>query len=224
MLHHLILVPTEMERRVLAPLLGRAKAGSSRVELCGFGMVAAAARTARLLADLGPTEVILVGIAGRYGEHIPLGAARCFDRVACHGIGVGTGADFIPAGRVGWPQWPGDPLDPASSVGDLIDLTVAPSRAARQAGVPRAELLLTVASAAAGADDVRLRGGNAPEACAEDMEGFAVALACRLGRVPCTVVRGISNTAGDRDVARWRTHEALGAAATLVRQLVESDP
>jgi futalosine hydrolase len=60
-----------------------------------------------------------------------------------------------------------------------------------------------------------------PAAVAEDMEGFAVALACRLAGVPLTIIRGISNTAGDRDHARWRVPEALAAAAALSLQTLE---
>jgi futalosine hydrolase len=50
---------------------------------------------------------------------------------------------------------------------------------------------------------------------AEDMEGFAVALACRLVGVPLDIVRGISNDAGDRDKVRWQVPQALRAAADL---------
>jgi futalosine hydrolase len=52
------------------------------------------------------------------------------------------------------------------------------------------------------------------------MEGFAVALACRLAGVPCTIVRGISNTVGDREKSRWQTAAAVTAAAAIVRQIV----
>jgi futalosine hydrolase len=56
---------------------------------------------------------------------------------------------------------------------------------------------------------------------AEDMEGFAVAMACRLRGVPLDIVRGISNTAGDRDASRWQVAAALEAAGRLAVQIVE---
>ena len=47
------------------------------------------------------------------------------------------------------------------------------------------------------------------------MEGFAVALACRLRGVPVGIIRGISNTAGDRDTSRWQVAAAVEAAGRL---------
>ena len=61
------------------------------------------------------------------------------------------------------------------------------------------------------AEERRTRTG----ALAEDMEAFGVALACRLHGARLTVVRGVSNRAGDRDVGRWRIGEALEEAHRL---------
>lgn len=218
MTRHLILVPTDIERRLAAPRLASLAAADVTVEVCGFGIAAAAARTSQLIAALRPQRVILVGIAGRLDDRLAIGTAALFAGVACHGIGAGSGPAFIPAGALGWPQWPGSPGDPDSAIGDLIPCAV-PDRT----DLPSERLLLTVTAAAAGPDDVRLRRTMFPEASAEEMEGFAVALACRLARVPCTILRGISNDAGDRDTARWRIREAVEAAADLTLRLVMED-
>ena len=211
----LVLVPTAMERALLQPHVDALPGPRPRVELCGFGVAAAAARTAALLARTAPRRVILVGIAGRYDGGPAVGEAAVFPRVACHGIGAGSGAAFVAAGAMGWPQWPGDPPDAAAAVGDAIDLG---------AGAGQADaLLLTVTAAAASAADVEDRRRRFPAAVAEDMEGFAVALACRLAGVPCGIVRGISNTAGDRDAARWTVRGALDSAAVLVAALLAGD-
>jgi hypothetical protein len=98
---HLILVPTEMERRRLEPVLAPAMAQGCTVALCGFGPVAAAARTAQLLAEHAPERVLLVGIAGRLDERLAVGSAYRFERVACFGIGAGSGSEFVPAGAMG---------------------------------------------------------------------------------------------------------------------------
>jgi futalosine hydrolase len=186
------------------------------MELCGFGPVAAAARTAALIAAHAPARVLLVGIAGRLDARLDIGAAYRFDRVACHGIGVGAGDAFVPAEALGWSQWPGDPADPAAAVGDVIDLTADVVDRGLAQG-----LLLTACAASATAKDVARRTTLFPTALAEDMEGFGVALACRLAGVPLVVIRGISNTAGDRDHAGWRVPEALAAAAALALQTLE---
>lgn len=212
----LILVPTERERRVVAPRLTI----HGRLELCGFGLVASAARTAMLLADSGAARVVLVGIAGRLDDRLAIGSAWQFDRVACHGIGAGTGTAFVPAGTLGWPQWPGDPPSPALAIGDELPCAAAGSGGGERP--PR--LLLSVAAAAADPGDVAARLALFPTAQAEDMEGFAVAAACRLRGVPVDIVRGISNAAGDREPSRWSVDEALEAAADRAVHLLEAVP
>ncbi|MFN9368584.1 MAG: futalosine hydrolase [Planctomycetia bacterium] len=207
----LVLVPTETERLVLHDGLVSATAGEP-IELCGFGVVAAAARTMAALARHRPERVLLVGIAGAIDGHLPLGAARRFGSVACYGIGVGTGVDFSPAGAVGWPQWPGD--DGTPTIGDVIPLDVL------AADARAAPMLLTACAASACAADVQQRRRLFPAAVAEYLEGFGVALACRLHGVPCAIIRGISNVAGERDKARWATAEAVAAAATLARDFL----
>lgn len=214
----LIVVPTERERRVISAGLAAIARHGDRVELCGFGLVAAAARTASLIAALEPTEVMLVGIAGGIASRAVPGTAWLFDRVACHGVGVGTGAAFVPAGTLGWRHWEGDPPGVDVTVGDVIDVP-SPADGVRLPGT-----LLSVCAAAAGPDDVAERLRLFPDAAAEDMEGFSVAAAGRMAGVPVRIVRGISNVAGDRDHRAWRIDEAAEAAASLAARLLAGDP
>lgn len=220
---HLILVPTEMERRRLDPVLAPAMAQGCSVALCGFGPVAAAARTAQLLAEHAPERVLLVGIAGRLDDRLVVGAAYQFERVACYGVGAGSGGAFVSAGAMGWRQWPGDAdgMSPhgGDSIGDEIG-NLTSCAVGSDDGGGQADLLLTVCAAAASAEDVRLRKQTFPAATAEDMEGFAVAFACRLRGVPVGIIRGISNTAGDRDTSRWQVATSLEAAGRLALQVM----
>jgi len=209
----LVLVPTDGERRVLAPTL-RAVA---RVELCGFGPIASAARTAALVARHAPRLVVLAGIAGRFDERLAIGSAHAFRQVACFGIGAGTGVSFEPAAALGWPQWPGDPVGVEAGIGDVIDCGPAGAAASSAAG-----LLVTACAASASEADVADRLRLFPAALAEDMEGYGVALACQLAGVPLRIVRGISNTAGDRDKRQWRITDALEAAAALAGTILAS--
>lgn len=215
----LILLPTEDERQHVVSRIGAGVKAGGRVELCGFGPVAAAARTATLVAAVRPAEVVLVGIAGGFDERAAVGTAWEFARVGLHGVGAGTGAEFIPAAALGWLQWPGDPADARTEVGDLVEC--GPREGG---GLPTAPLLLTACAAADGAADVAVRKRLYPDAWAEDMEGFGVALACRLHGVPCRLLRGISNRAGDRDTSRWNVASALDAVADLLRRLLASPP
>ena len=65
------------------------------------------------------------------------------------------------------------------------------------------------------------RATQFPGAVAEEMEAFAVGLAARLYGVRLTVIRGLSNVAGETDHAVWRTAEALAAAQDLLIRVVE---
>ncbi|MCX7403142.1 MAG: futalosine hydrolase [Planctomycetia bacterium] len=215
MLQHLILIPTERERQSVGPIVGRVAGDCVRIELCGFGVAAAAARTAHLLAVLAPSRILLVGSAGQFDTACEIGKAYRFDRVASYGIGVGSGAAFIPAAAIGWPQWPGDPPSAAAVIGDTIRCSTG-----RVPEAPRADLLLTACAAAADRSDVDARKRLYPAAAAEDMEGFAVALACRLAGTPLDIVRGIANPAGDRDKAHWQLTAALEAAAEIAVRLL----
>jgi len=145
-----------------------------------------------------------------------LGRAYRFSAVACYGIGAGTGAEFQPAAALGWRQWPGEPNDPAAACGDMIPL------AGPTGGGSADGLLLTACAASATTAEVADRRRTYPDAVAEDMEGFGVAVACRLAGLPLAIVRGLSNTAGDRDKSRWTIEPALAAAAELTVAILAS--
>jgi futalosine hydrolase len=206
----LILVPTPLEQARLSELGGFP--GEFDLELCGFGPVCAAARAAERLAARRPSRVLLVGLAGALGDQA-LASALAFTQVRLDGVGAGVGADFRPASRLGWPQWHGEDGAP---VEETLALVAAPGTPARE--------LLTVCAAAASPAEARARAVRYPEAVAEEMEGFGVALACRLAGVALTIVRGLSNRAGERDPARWQTRAALAAARTLALAELERAP
>lgn len=215
MRHPILLVPTELERGLIAPAVAAACGAAIRSERCGFGPVVAAARTAQLIAEHRPERVLLVGIAGRFTDRLAIGQAYAFERVACHGIGAGSGDAFVPAEAMGWKQWPGAASDSTVLVGDSL-----PCMSGRLPATARAGLLLSACAASAADADVRSRLRLFPDAVAEDMEGFAVAAACRLSGVPLDIVRGISNTAGDRDTSGWQIDAACRAAAELAALLL----
>jgi futalosine hydrolase len=204
----LVLVPTELERARLADLGGFAP-GAALVDLAGFGRAAAGARTAQRLALLRPARALLLGVAGTYDpERAPVGSAVEFGRVAVDGIGVGSGATHRPPPKLGFPQWPGSSGEPP--IYDELALASG-SRA----------LLVSTAAASADPHEAALRRARFPDALGEDMEGFAVALACALAGVPLAIVRGFSNVVGDRESTRWRIPAALAAARALALEWLE---
>lgn len=219
----LILVPTPTELQILDPILQpRLQQVGGTLHLCGFGPVSAAARTSQLIGELDPARIILVGIAGAIGESIPLGSASVFDEVACFGIGAGSGSNFQTAGDLGWRQWDsGQDVsgDGRSAVGDVLPLLPAEVVPLSGEQIERRQLL-TSCSASGSLDDVALKVRHFPDAVAEDMEAFGVAMAASLTDVPLHVVRGISNKAGDRRLSQWEINGALEAAAEVVLNLI----
>lgn len=210
----LLLVPTELELRRLADL-GGFPDQLACVETCGFGPVAAAARTAQLVAEFAPARVVLTGLCGSYdADAHPVGSALEFDEVAIHGVGVGEGASHLAPPALGFPQWPGSPRAGAE-VFDRLAL-----QSVRGPGAPR--VLVTTCAASADRAQAEQRRGRFAGALAEDMEGFAVALACSLSGTGLRIVRGVSNVVGDRDSANWRIAAALGAARERVLELLAS--
>ena len=204
----LVLTPTAMERQILLNILPQ----EIDVELCGFGLIAAAVETMRLIANNVPDRVLLVGIAGTYDpQTLPVGSATEFQSAACWGIGAGEGSRFQSSRELGLPQIDMD----GELVFDQLNLD-----ASHPASPPRH--LLSVCSSAASDQDVAARTAKFPNAIAEDMEAFAVALACKINTVPITVLRGISNKAGDRDQANWQIDVALGTVAQMLETCIKS--
>lgn len=218
----LILIPTELERGILRrwlhdsyhrvdcnevacrPLEPTTDAlDRCEVELCGFGLIAAAARTMQLIAQRNPQRIILVGIAGALGAAVEVGSAIEFGAVTVDGIGVGCGESYRSATAIGWSHWVDYPS--GQTIGDTIDLVAG--------GRP---MLLSVGAASSDIGHADQRRQRYPAAIAEDMEGFGVALACQLMRVPLRIVRGISNVAGDRNFSQWQIETALQQAAQHV--------
>lgn len=208
----LVLIPTDLELRRLEDQ-GGIDAKLGQVELCGFGPIAAAARTAQLLASRKPARVLLIGIAGAYDAKThAVGSALEFGTVAVDGIGAGEGETAKSPPALGFPQWPGSACTTPHPILDEIALATS-----------EGPELLTTCSASDSPEHAAVRRKRHPNAAAEDMEGFAVAMACALSEIPLRIVRGISNEVGDREPANWRIPLALGAARELALEILESD-
>jgi futalosine hydrolase len=214
-LSDLILVPTPREMDSLRQLLENDLADKDcAFQLCGFGPIAAAARAAALISRYKPERVMLIGIAGGFDiEQHPIGTAYRFDQVACTGIGVGSGGNHQSAHEIGWQQFGGGDAQP--QIGDVITL-----QSTFVKGVPCAGKILTCCSVSATPGEAEQRQRLHPDAIAEDMEGFGVAMACTLAQVPLQIVRGISNLVGDRDLRKWRIEDALASAAEMAVRLM----
>ena len=208
----LVLVPTDFELAKMRPFWPTAfDRDDVTVETCGFGPIAAASRTAQLIARTNAEKVLLVGIAGSYCDQLSIGTASQFQQVGCYGVGLGDGPDFEPANRMGWAHF----SSAETKIGDRIRL--------RSNHGDDDRTLLTCTAASRDEADVRLRLSLFADAVAEDMEGFAMAIACEMANVTQRyIVRGISNRAGDRNKENWQIDEALDSACQLAELVVAS--
>ena len=209
----LILVPTAFEAEQLRPTQ------NLDIELCGFGLAIAGARSCQLIQKYRPRRVVLVGIAGSLSADCTVGKAYRFSHVLCHGIGIGGGTAHQSAASLGWNQLDGD--ENCGLIGDRLSIEATPPDCAPFLDIPRD--LLSVTSASINESETRNKLQMFPNACAEDMEGFAVAAACQLLRIPLTILRGISNVAGDRDKEHWRVKEAMASASALLQELLANE-
>jgi futalosine hydrolase len=151
-------------------------------ELCGFGLAWAGAAAMHAIARHRPARVVLAGACGSYDTvAAPIGAVVSASRVRCLGIGAGG----LSAAELGFAAEDELPLEGAGG------------------------LALSVATASDSPGQAESRRRQHPSAVIEEMEGYAVAVAAMLAGVPCAMVRGVSNLAGDRDTAGWQMDRAL---------------
>lgn len=217
----LLLIPTKFEKaRIEQEALSSFRAMGISLELCGFGVIASAAQAARLITQHEPERVFLVGISGLYRrddvDNTWIGRAAQFSRVVSYGIGVGSGQKFKSAGSMGWSQLQSETL--VYPLDDSIELDTLGGSDTR---VPFG-LLVSVTAASADNQEATEKLSCFPNALAEDMEGFGVAMACQLCQVPLTIIRGFSNWVGDRDHKNWKVSEAMENACKLLIELSRS--
>jgi futalosine hydrolase len=170
------------------------------VEPVGVGPAAAAAGTARILATGRYRAVISAGIAGGFSGRAAVGATVLGVRSICADLGAESPGGFLPIEELGFgtSRVEANPLLikglaaalPHAIVGDVLTLSTVTGTAAT------AERLAALF----------------PEAAAEAMEGYGVAVAA--GGLPFAELRTISNPIGPRDRQAWRLKEAFAALST----------
>ncbi len=174
------------------------------LEECGVGLVQAAVRTAQLIEQQKPQHVVLLGIAGTYDEQrASVGHAYLFAAVSCFGIGVGQGANFRPIETTALAAFGQANREIALHIPDTLRAEIAEGS------------LITVAAVSSNATEVDSIRTHYSSGIAEDMEGFSVATACEFRAIPCSIIRGISNIAGQRNKTSWQIDAALSAACKL---------
>ena len=196
--------------------------GECLVLRTGVGPLAASFSIGILLGGLAaarfPLRLALlnVGLAGSFDlqaaplRSLALADAECWPE---YGVATSEGVDAralgfpMPAGH-GEPVWDRLPLEPDAALADL-GLRIP-------AGTLRG-CSLTVAGVSGDAARAELwRRRHAP--LTENMEGFALALACRRFSVPFAELRAVSNLVAERDKKAWDIPGALQALEQGLRE------
>lgn len=182
------------------------------VAVVGVGPAAAAAGTARLLTraetnGAGYHAVLSAGVGGGFPGRVAVGGLVLATRSVAADLGAESPEGFLPLDELGFGT---------SSVETDATLLGKLRAALPQAATGAVLTVNTVTGTARTAEALLARH---PDAVAEAMEGYGVAVAAAQAGVPFAELRAISNPVGPRDRAAWRLPEAFAgltaAAAAL---------
>lgn len=192
------------EPRVVAAGVGSDGAPAElEVVAVGVGPAAAAAGTARrlALAEAGGTPydgVVCAGIGGGFAGRVDIGDVVVGTASVAADLGADSPDGFLPVDTLGF----------------------GAGRLAADDGLVRVPFartgeILTVATATGTAERAERLAAAHPNALAEAMEGFGVAVAAAGAGLPYAEIRAISNIIGPRDTGAWRFDTAFAALTAV---------
>jgi futalosine hydrolase len=175
----------------------------------GVGLASAALTLGTLVSAISPTEIIMIGSAGALpGSGLEAGQLAIASSELLSEFGVYSEAGIGSAEALGISGASQEISLDREMAGHLAD-------AAQSTAPVLLGRLLTVVGVSA---DLRLAEARANRfsAIAENMEGFAVALAGQRFRLKAGEIRGVSNLAGNRDKKTWNLDLANQQAQAAV--------
>ncbi|SDF80677.1 futalosine hydrolase [Paenibacillus sp. cl6col] len=211
-----ILIVTSVAAERDAVLRGLQHHPQYDVILGGVGVAAAAARTARKLANEGSSNyrlVICAGIGGGFPGQAEIGSLVVASDIIAADLGAETPEGFSSLDELGF----GSARIPVDA-----GLVAQVATALQAANLPaRSGPVLTVATVTGTAATAAQMAERVPGAAVEAMEGYGVATAAQDFGLPVLELRAISNAVGPRNRAAWRIQEALDALEAASAVLVE---
>ncbi|MEU5786204.1 futalosine hydrolase [Micromonospora purpureochromogenes] len=184
----------------------------------GVGPAVAGAVTARLLtlaeaAGRPYRAVVSAGIGGGFAGRVAVGATVLGTRSVAADLGAESPEGFIPVDELGMPP---ELLGGGPTVDADPELLAALCAALPEAVVGA---VLTVSTVTGTAASTRALADRHPDAVAEAMEGYGVAVAAAHAGLPFAELRTVSNPIGPRDRGAWRMREAFTALTAAARAL-----
>ncbi|MET8835297.1 futalosine hydrolase [Micromonospora sp. NPDC004540] len=184
----------------------------------GVGPAVAGAATARLLALAEAAgrpyrAVVSAGIAGGFVGRVAVGGTVLANRSVAADLGAESPAGFIPLEELGMP---------AELLGGGSVVPADPGLlGALRTALPAATVgtVLTISTVTGTAASTATLADRHPDAVAEAMEGYGVAVAATQAGLPFAELRTVSNPIGPRDRDSWRMREAFAALTTAAAVL-----
>ncbi|MEU6340107.1 futalosine hydrolase [Streptomyces sp. NPDC046977] len=174
------------------------RAPTATVLAAGVGPAAAAAGTAAALASAPYDLVVSAGIAGGFEPVARIGSTLVAESIVAADLGAEGPEGFIPVAELGFgTSAHHPPRELSRRVAEALGAGYGP--------------LLTVSTVTGSAERAAELIKRHPGAVGEAMEGFGVAEAAVVHRVPVLEIRTVSNPVGPRDRASWRVPDALDA-------------
>lgn len=216
-----ILVAMEKELRLLLPIMHNCKTeeidnlkfykghiGSHEciVSKCGIGKVNAALNTLRIIKTFNPELVVNTGVAGGAGKALTTGNLLIADKAAYHDVWCGPGT--IIGQSDGSPQvfdMDDRILTIASDLNDITENSIG--------------LICTGDSFITTHDEIVKIRETFPDVLAVDMESAAIAHTCFQEKIPCNILRVVSDTPGEGENLEQYENFWNDAPATTFRAI-----
>ncbi|WP_059104444.1 futalosine hydrolase [Shouchella shacheensis] len=212
----LIIVSVDKEKEAIEK--GLAQESMVDVLVGGVGMAVVAARTAAALMKSEYRLVINAGIAGGIIGQAPLGSIVVASSIIAPEIGSESPERFIPIDELGFGT-----QKVATTIPLAKELLVVMRE--KRLGVTYGPVL-SVLTATGTEETLARRKALVPDAVAEAMEGYGVAIAAKEANVPMLEIRTISNQVGVRDKGSWKFAEAflaLEQVAICIQEVVTNE-
>lgn len=221
------------EQSILGIVYVTGELGGRRIVLTrsGVGKVNAAAATILLIEHFHPAEIIFTGIAGGINPELRPGDIVIAGRTAQHDLGDLTADSFCakgvrnPVDGVRNPVYiPADSALAALAASAAAHIALEEITAAGTAWKPRVVHGTVVSGDVFVASTEKKRELRAShDADAVEMEGAAVAQVCFQQRVPCLVIRSLSDSADESARSDFETFRRTAArnSAMLVVEMVK---
>ncbi|MGO4886816.1 futalosine hydrolase [Anaerobacillus sp. MEB173] len=196
-----VLIITSVSAERDAVMRGLEATSRFDVLVSGVGIAAAAATTATALATKKYNLVISAGIGGGFVGQAEIGSVVVADEIICADMGAESKEGFISLDELGFGST-------HIKVDQGLAANVSEALTSAQIQVMTGSVLTvsTVTGTKKRADELRSRIHNAT---VEAMEGFGVATAAQLHKIPVLEIRTVSNVVGPRDRESWKIKEAL---------------